>query len=399
MFFDLQTPKVTPIHEPQNEGYYALPSEVPLTYGSPELYQRAEYESAYKVPIANPTYVKYEATPKPLLTKHQSISNSNAYASLAPVYAYPNSDSGFASSSSAAGTAYPQTKKYTTYDPENNVQIQYVIKYVPVPYTVAATDQYPHNVPQSAYITPKPYLFKESVASAAAKKPTVTVAQSVQAVSPGSYASSTEGYAEYAKYAESYASAAASGSAAAAAAAAAAADEYSQQYPPQFKSYVHAPSYKYYDKNAYAKKYAPTSYVLAAVGKSASTHYASSIRHDSSASDHDHDGVYATKLAPVPLTVDKYTAQDNYKSAAADHDTDTKSYVDGDYSSPSLYSSLPDSGVKYKSSLVAAPVPVPHFFNYEHDSPFQYQSSYHKKDVSASISSTRTADSSTEKLR
>lgn len=361
------------------------------------------------MPLVNPSYTKYEATPKTLLAKHQSISSSNAYASLAPVYAYPtNTDSGQAvTAATNAGGSYPQqSKKYTTYDPENNVQIQYVIKYVPVPYTLASADQYAFNAPQyaqaspqyaqsapqytytasqyahsspeTAYITPKPYQYKET-----AKKPTITIAQ---AVSQNVYASSTENYADYAKYAESakYADSYTQ----------TAADDYSQQYP-QYKSYVSPSSYKFNDKNVYAKKYVPTSYVLASIGKSASTHYASSIRHDSAS---DQDSAYTTKLAPVPLTVDKYTAQDHYNKPAAAAPEDTKSYLENDY--PSVLYSLPDNSIKYKSPLVAAP--VSHFLNYEQESPFQFQSpssSYHKKDVSKSVSSTRTADSSTEKLR
>ncbi len=349
IFFSFQIPKVTPIHEPTTE-------ESPVIYGAQYVYQKPEYDSAYKVPIsakdyqASTAYLKYENPAKTLLPKHQAITNSNAYASLAPSYTYLNSDQ---------PNSVPAPKKYTTYDPENNVQIQYVIKYVPVPYTVSTHDQYPQNTPDVAYITPRPYYY-----NSATKK---TITQDVQgahaAASHAAYTTSTEAYGEYAKYAESYAPLL---------------DDSSPSLP-SFK-YIQPPTspYKYYQDKS-AKKYVPTSYVLASIGKTLPAHYSTSIKHESV----QQDGAYPTKLVPIPLPVDKYTAQD-FKASPVE---DTKTYSDPDYA-------YAISNTKYKQSLIPA---VSHLLSYDYGVPYQHRPAFYKKDVSNSVSSTSNYDSSSEK--
>lgn len=364
---------MTPIHEPQSEGYgHAKFSQA---YALADLNQKSDYNEnpSYKVSVIGKDYqtstsfVKYETTPKNILEKHQSLSNGNIYASLAPVLGYSNTDQ------SAIGYAVP---KKLPYEYQQHQAPQYYIKYVPVPYAVPQ-DQYQ----DTAYITPKPYAYK------APKRP--AQAQEVEA-STAAYAYSDGAYQD-AKYAASYAPA-----------------EESYQYP-EYK-YVQPSAYKYYDKNVYAKKYVPTSYLVATIGKGGSTHYASNIQHDSY-SGPSHEPSYAkynspsqepsyakysspsqepsyklgsslqdpytTKLAPVPLPVEKYVVQDSQSPEENKYTENGYAYV---YPSTS-------TNTKYKPLFT-----VP---QYQYD--YAASPHYHKKDVQ-SVSSTKSYESSTSKL-
>lgn len=281
------------------------------------------------------------------------LQNSNTYASLASSsYGYPTTEhQNYASS----------TKKFTTYDPENQVQIQYVIKYVPVPYTVPSTalssaDQQIQNAGEITYITPKPNFHKDSY-----KKSQSSNSQTAQTVTPITYSPSTKAYLEYAKYAEAYDKLPIE-------------ESRQQQQLSSYKSYIQQqPSlYKYNEKTS--KKYVPTSYVLATIGKSAPTHYTTSIKHENLAQ----DNAYITKLVSVPLPVEKYTAQTNYRSETMD---DTKSYSEPNY----FYS---PTNNKYIPNTLPS---TDHLLTYRSNLPYQHLSSLYKKDVN-SISSTPSYD-------
>lgn len=255
----------------------------------------------------------------------------------------------------------PAPRKFIAYDPENKVHVQYVIKYVPVPYTVQSHDQhYAQGPAEVAYATPKTVTYVKE----AHKKPALH-APSVH--SPVTYPTTTEAYySESAKYAETYAPAY---------------DEAAQQ--PLYKAYSQPAYYaKYVDKNA--KKYVPTSYILATLGKSAPTHYSATIKHESGG----HDHLYTSKLAPVAsvpfATVDKYSSPE-YKDEA-------KSYSEPDYA----YTVASQSD-RYKHGAV---LPPSQFLAYDYNVPEQYQHQqllYFKKDVSASVSSTPSYEGTSEK--
>lgn len=302
----------------------------------------------------NQQYVKFE-TAKSALPKHQSVPNSNAYASIAPAaYGY--------SADSSLSNYVPPPRKFITYDPEKKVHVQYVIKYVPVPYTVQSHDQQYAQNPADAYPTPQTYT-KE-----AHKKTIFQPSQPLHSLNPVTYPTTTEAYyAENPKYAEAYAPAY---------------DEAAQQ--PVYKSYPQPAYYaKYVDKNA--KKYVPTSYVLATLGKSAPTHYSASIKHENGG----HEHLYSSKLqqVPTPLTsIDKYSNQD-YKS------DEPKSYSEPDYA-------YAVAGDRYKHGSVLPP--ASHFLAYDYNVPEQYQQHqqllYFKKDVSASVSSTPSYEGASSKV-
>lgn len=358
-----QTPDVTPIHEPQQPESYGS-SKFQQAYAITDLDQKSNYNEnpSYKVAVIGKNYqtsqsfVKYETTPKSLPEKYQSLSNGNIYASLAPVVGY--------SDQSALGYGAPKKLSYDYQQQPQQPATQYYIKYVPVPYAVPE-DQY-QQLPDTAYITPKPY-YKSP------KKPALV--PEAEASTPG-YAYSNEAYQDtkYASYAP---------------------QQEAYQYP-EYK-YVQPTAYKYYDKNVYAKKYVPTSYLVATLGKDSSTHYATNIQHDSSLQDHSYatkltgalpdpsytnkyssglqEPSYTTKLAPVPLPVDKYVVQQ-----------DSPAQEENKYSEPYAFV-YPNTNTKYKP-LFSVP-------QYNYDS---YGSQhYNKKDVE-SVSSTKSYESSTSKL-
>lgn len=357
--FLLQSSKATPIHEPTSE-------EPPVAYGTQHVYQKPEYDAAYKLPVAakdyqtnnHQQYVKYDT--KSALPKHQSIPNSNAYASIAPAYGYSAADSSLSS-------YVPPPRKFITYDPEKKVHVQYVIKYVPVPYTDQSHDQhYPQSPADASYATPQTFTYSKE----AHKKTIFSHSQPLHSLNPVTYPTSTEGYyAENPKYAEAYAPSY---------------DDAAQQ--PVYKSYSQPAYYaKYVDKNA--KKYVPTSYVLATIGKSAPTHYSATIKHENGG----HEHLYTSKLQPVasvPLSsFDKYSSQD-YKSA-----DESKSYSEPDYT-------YAVAGDRYKHGAVLPP--ASHVLAYDYNVPEQYQQHqqllYFKKDVSASVSSTPSYEGSPAKV-
>lgn len=358
----MQSSKATPIHEPTSE-------EPPVAYGTHHVYHKPEYDPAYKFPVAtrdyqtnnNQQYVKYDTvTAKSALPKHQSIPNSNAYASIAPAaYGYSGADSSLSS-------YVPAPRKFITYDPEKKVHVQYVIKYVPVPYTIQSHDQhYAQSPADVSYATPQTY------SKEAHKKTIFPHGQNLYSPNPVTYPTSTEAYyTENAKYAEAYAPTY---------------DDAAQQ--PAYKSYSQPAYYaKYVDKST--KKYVPTSYVLATLGKSAPIHYSASIKHENGG----HEHLYSTKLqqvasAPV-ASVDKYSSLD-YKSAA----DESKSYAEPDYA-------YAIAGDRYKHGAVLPP--ASHFLAYDYNAPEQYQQHqqllYFKKDVSASISSTPSYEGTSAKV-
>ncbi|XP_065222397.1 uncharacterized protein LOC135846951 [Planococcus citri] len=367
-----KTPNVTPIHEPQQPESYATP-KFQHAYAITDLNQKSDYNEnpSYKVAVigkdyqTSQTFVKYESTPKSLPEKHQSLSHGNIYASLAPVVGY--------SDQAALGYVAPKKIAYDYQQQQQQAEhqppTQYYIKYVPVPYAVPE-DQY-QNIPDTAYITPKT-IYKSP------KKPAFV--PEVEASTP-SYAYSNEAYQDT-KYAASYAP-----------------SQEAYQYP-EYK-YVQPAAYKYYDKNVYAKKYVPTSYLVATLGKEGSTHYAANIQHDSSLQEHAYqtklasplqehsyatklssslqEPSYTTKLAPVPLPVDKYVVQDS-----------PSSQEENKYSENGYAYVYPSTDTKYKP-LFSVPQ------QYSYDSYGSGSQHYNKKDVE-SVSSTKSYESSTSKL-